>query len=360
MATNFPGSLDTSTQQPTIASTDEMDDSGKEHDVVHTNHSGAIIALETKLGTGDSNATTGAVLMGTGSGTSAWDTSPTINGVLEIGQTDAATTSGRTSQTPDSSWTGHLNVLGGASSPYTGGLAIDDDGMWVGHNSSGRDLYLATNETVRMVIDGSGKACIRDDSAATVIGARLLTLRSQTSGMIPLLAWAERDVDAVSVIASIFMIGDNGDSSNPGTNDYWALFRRGNGTTIGSIKGTGSASVNFATTSDQTMKNDLGDAGDVSSIIDAMNVHRFTWKDANAEVGEQIGLFAQEALSVTGMPYGIATPAETVNEVVSTDEDGNDVYEDVYYPASIDYSKLVPLLIQEIKSLRQRVATLEG
>ena len=46
MATNYPGSLDTSTQQPTIASSDEMDDSGKEHDVVHTNHSGAIIAFE--------------------------------------------------------------------------------------------------------------------------------------------------------------------------------------------------------------------------------------------------------------------------------------------------------------------------
>ena len=52
MATNYPSSLDTSTQQPTIAASDEMDDSGKEHDVVHTNHSGAIIALETKLGTG--------------------------------------------------------------------------------------------------------------------------------------------------------------------------------------------------------------------------------------------------------------------------------------------------------------------
>ena len=72
MATNFPGSLDTSTQQPTIASTDEMDDSGKEHDVVHTNHSGAIIALETKLGTGDTTASSGALLVGTGSGTSAW------------------------------------------------------------------------------------------------------------------------------------------------------------------------------------------------------------------------------------------------------------------------------------------------
>ena len=88
MATNFPSSLDTSTQQPTISSTDEMDDSGKEHDVVHTNHSGAIIALETKLGTGDSNATANAVLMGTGSGTSEWDTSPTFKGAVTVGVDD--------------------------------------------------------------------------------------------------------------------------------------------------------------------------------------------------------------------------------------------------------------------------------
>lgn len=88
MATNYPGSLDSSTQQPTIAASDEMDDSGKEHDVVHTNHSGAIIALETKLGTGDSNAVADAVLMGTGSGTSGWDTSPTFKGAVTVGVDD--------------------------------------------------------------------------------------------------------------------------------------------------------------------------------------------------------------------------------------------------------------------------------
>jgi len=357
MATNFPGSLDTSTQQPTIASSDEMDDSGKEHDVVHTNHSGAIIALETKLGTGDTTASDGALLVGTGSGTSAWDTSPTISGDVTIGDT-LILTGANVSHLSNYTVAGREILQLRAKTGIDDGAGINLYGD--GDSSNAGRMFFYTNEKIRWRIDADGKHGIRDDANAGVIGARLFTLRTQTSGMIPLLAWAERDVDANSVIASIFMIGDTGDSSNPGTNDYWALFRRGNGTTIGSIKGTGSASVNFATTSDQTMKNDLGDAGNVSSIIDAMNVHRFTWKDANAEVGEQIGLFAQEALSVTGMPYGIATPAETKNEVVSTDENGNDVYGDVYYPASIDYSKLVPLLIQEIKSLRQRVATLEG
>ena len=88
MATNFPGSLDTSSQQPSPSSTTDLDASGYEHDVVHTNHSGAIIALETKLGSTDSNPTANAVLMGTGSGTSEWDTSPTFKGAVTVGVDD--------------------------------------------------------------------------------------------------------------------------------------------------------------------------------------------------------------------------------------------------------------------------------
>ena len=82
MATNYPSSLDTSSEQPSPSSTTDLDASGYEHDVVHTNHSGAIIALETKLGTGDSNAVANAVLIGTGSGTSEWDTSPTFTSTV--------------------------------------------------------------------------------------------------------------------------------------------------------------------------------------------------------------------------------------------------------------------------------------
>ena len=54
MATNFPSALDTATQQPSPSSTTDMDATGYEHDVVHANHSGAIIAIETKLGSTDS------------------------------------------------------------------------------------------------------------------------------------------------------------------------------------------------------------------------------------------------------------------------------------------------------------------
>jgi len=75
MATAYPGALDTSTQQPSPSASTDLDTSGYEHDVVHTNHSGALIALETKMGTGASNAasaTAGHVLTHSSGGATAW------------------------------------------------------------------------------------------------------------------------------------------------------------------------------------------------------------------------------------------------------------------------------------------------
>jgi len=79
MATAYPAALDTATQQPSPSSSTDLDTSGYEHDIVHTNHSGALIALETKVGLTDSNASSGAILVGTGASTTAWTTTPSIN-----------------------------------------------------------------------------------------------------------------------------------------------------------------------------------------------------------------------------------------------------------------------------------------
>ena len=77
MATNFPTSLDTSstTLRTDIASTDDLDASGKEHDLQTNNVNAAAIAVETKLGTGASNAasaTAGHVLTHSSGGATAW------------------------------------------------------------------------------------------------------------------------------------------------------------------------------------------------------------------------------------------------------------------------------------------------
>ena len=79
MATASPTALDTSTHQPSPSASTEMDDSGYEHDVVHTNHSGAILALETKLGIGATTAagaSTNQVLVKQGDGDTEWAAVP--------------------------------------------------------------------------------------------------------------------------------------------------------------------------------------------------------------------------------------------------------------------------------------------
>ena len=56
--------------------------------------------------------------------------------------------------TPDANWDGQLSIQ---ADGYQGGIAMDGTAMWVGHNSSARHLYLATNETARVIIDdGTG------------------------------------------------------------------------------------------------------------------------------------------------------------------------------------------------------------
>tara|TARA_R110002073_G_scaffold287140_1_gene451848 strand:+ start:686 stop:1267 length:582 start_codon:yes stop_codon:yes gene_type:complete len=87
MATAYPGALDTSGSQlrTDISSTDDLDATGKQHDVMHVNVHGATIALETKLGLTDSNASSGAILVGSGTSTTSWTTSPTVTGTLTAG-----------------------------------------------------------------------------------------------------------------------------------------------------------------------------------------------------------------------------------------------------------------------------------
>lgn len=70
MNVNFPDSLDTSTSIPNPSGDDITQDF--DHAGLHTVENEAIIAIETKIGSGASTPTTNKVLMGSGTGTSAW------------------------------------------------------------------------------------------------------------------------------------------------------------------------------------------------------------------------------------------------------------------------------------------------
>ena len=114
------------------------------------------------------------------------------------------------------------------------------------------------------------------------------------------------------------------------------LFFNPNGE-VGSIS-TSSSSTLYNTSSDQRLKDNIQDAEDAGELIDAIQVRQFNWKADGLH--QSYGMIAQELNTVAP-------------EAVSIPEDPDEMM-------SVDYSKLVPMLVKEIQSLRNRVAELEG
>lgn len=154
MPTQYPTSLDTSAQQPSPSATTDLDGVGYEHDIVHTSHSGAIIAIETKLGSTDSNAVADTVLGGTGASTSAWTGSPTLSGTVTATTFIGAVTGNITG-----------NVTGDLTGNVTGNVTGDVTGNVTG-NASGN--LLLSGGTMAGVIDhndlGVTKPLLKDYS----------------------------------------------------------------------------------------------------------------------------------------------------------------------------------------------------
>jgi len=223
------------------------------------------------------------------------------------------------------------------------GDSVDGARASLYYDTSANQLQIrGYNNSSRIEVESDGRVAV----GGSAVTARQFTVRATQTAFD---FRHESDVGAGGVTGGVILIGT--DATNPDTGDYWILFRKGSGSTIGSVRGTGSASVNFSTTSDATLKTDRGlaSASRIGTIIDGLQVHEFDWNEG--DVTDQIGLFAQEAIDV--LPESIVNAPTTM----PADQEGAD---DEYVPAALDYSKIVPILIAECQFLRQRVAALEA
>jgi hypothetical protein len=118
-------------------------------------------------------------------------------------------------------------------------------------------------------------------------------------------------------------------------------FRRSS-TEIGSITQNGTTAVLFNTTSDRRLKDNIVPAPSASDVIDAIEIVSHDWKAAPDE-HVTYGVIAQD--------LALVAP-----QAVLQGDDG----EEIEKTWGVDYSKLVPMLIKEIQSLRARVAALEA
>ena len=119
-----------------------------------------------------------------------------------------------------------------------------------------------------------------------------------------------------------------------GTRNAWLNYH--NGTYIGGINMSNTA-TSFPTSSDKRLKKNIKDAPSGGDKIDAMKVRSFNWKVDDSF--QEYGLVAQELEKVFDWP-------------VEQLDDG-----DAY---TVDYTKLVPIMLKEIQDLRKRVAALEA
>jgi hypothetical protein len=110
---------------------------------------------------------------------------------------------------------------------------------------------------------------------------------------------------------------------------------RYNGTGTGSIIGYSTFTA-YNTMSDYRLKEDLRKVNGLEKI-NAINVYNYKWKESETRMD---GVLAHELAEV--LPYA-----------VSGQKDGIQMQ-------GVDYSKIVPLLIQSIKELKQEIDTLKN
>jgi hypothetical protein len=123
--------------------------------------------------------------------------------------------------------------------------------------------------------------------------------------------------------------------TNSGTHNAIRFFH--DGANVGNIQYSDSA-TSYLTSSDRRLKENISNADDAGDLIDAIQVRQFDWIVDGEH--QRYGMVAQELNAVAP-------------EAVSTPEDSEDMM-------GVDYSKLVPMLVKEIQSLRARVAQLES
>ena len=124
-------------------------------------------------------------------------------------------------------------------------------------------------------------------------------------------------------------------SANP-SNNYQIEFFTSAGTSVGTITTSGGTTTNYNTTSDYRLKEDLQDFNGLDKVS-KIPVYNFKWK---TDESRSYGVMAHEL-------------QEVLPQAVSGDKDAEEMQ-------SVDYSKIVPLLVKSIQELKAEIKLLKS
>ena len=242
----------------------------------------------------------------------------TSAGNIQIGSTNSGVAGSLDVSIGSTSTSGGITLFAPTNGTHSIGFADGTSGTdryrgYVEYQHASDLMDFATSSTMRMRIDSSGQVIIGKTSAS-ISNAGLHIAGNETADGSP---------------AYIYSVKTFSGTRNVVLNYH-------SGTYVGGINMT-NTSTSFPTSSDERLKKNIVDAPSAGDKIDAMQVRSFNWKADDSF--QEYGLIAQELQSVYDLPV-----------------EQHDI-EDTY---TVDYSKLVPVLLKEIQDLRKRVATLEN
>jgi hypothetical protein len=281
------------------------------------------IGDDLRIDTGDTEAlrikADGKVGIGTTSPDSALEVEGSVNGSHEVHIQNTFDDNDNTGDNPSS----RLRLSAASNNGYIECHGAPQDAasnhrVDIGSTAASSFLTFSPNSTERMRIDASGNVLVGTTDTDRVADTGI-TLTP--SGFI--------DISRSGTIAGRF--------ARQGSNGSVIDFRREGTTIVGSISVTTSA-TSYNTSSDERLKENIADSADAGSKVDAIQIRQFDWKADGSH--QDYGVIAQELVEVA---------PEAVSE--------GDTEEDMM---GVDYSKLVPMLIKEVQSLRSRVAELEN
>jgi hypothetical protein len=206
----------------------------------------------------------------------------------------------------------------------SGNYAVFENGTYTGFIGSGSSLGTGT---------GSDFAIRSTNALVFLSGGATERARIDSSGnlLVGTSSYALSDTNSIMLSTGGAVYAQHASGTASGT--IYSVFVY-NGSVIGSITQSGTTAVLYNTTSDQRLKENIVDAESASSLVDALQVRQYDWKSDGTH--QRYGFVAQELVTVA--PEAVHQPADPEAMM------------------AVDYSKLVPMLVKEIQSLRKRLA----
>ena len=191
------------------------------------------------------------------------------------------------------------------------------------YQSANEPILMSTNGSERMRITSGGKLLVGTTTAGYgLFSEQRVTINPTNDGIV---------VAPLPQNYSAYTVQGNNDT---GTR-YAMYIANGSGTAVGNISFTSTVTL-FNSLSDYRLKEDLKPINGLE-IVNKINVYDYKWKLNDTRMD---GVLAHELAEV--LPYA-----------VSGIKDGEQMQ-------TVDYSKIVPVMVQAIKELKAKIETLEN